>query len=174
MRVNPNVDAHTHAKITTGTYENKFGIALERVERVYERASKMKHLRLRGLQMHIGSQLTEVGPFAQAIEKVSGLALRLKERHGIEFFSIGGGLGIVYEQALASGQDAWWKTGAGRHILTPETYAARLVPLLRPLGLRIVVEPGRFIVGNAGNSWSRACNMSNKQTTSVSSSWTPR
>jgi diaminopimelate decarboxylase len=150
VRVNPDVDAHTHAKITTGTYENKFGIALEAIEEVYARASKMKHLRLRGLQMHIGSQLTEVEPFVQAIKKVSGLALRLKKRYGIEFFSIGGGLGIVYEQALASGNEAWWKSAAARHILTPETYAAHLVPLLQPLGLRIVIEPGRFIVGNAG------------------------
>jgi diaminopimelate decarboxylase len=150
VRVNPDVDAHTHAKITTGTYENKFGIALERVEKVYARAARMKHLRLRGLQMHIGSQLTEVGPFVQAVQKVGGLARTLARRHGIEFFSIGGGLGIVYDHALASGEPAWWKTAAGRHILTPESYAQHLVPLLQPLGLRIVIEPGRFIVGNAG------------------------
>ena len=63
VRVNPNVEAHTHKKITTGTYENKFGIAFEQIEGVYARASKLKHLRLRGLQMHIGSQITEVSPF---------------------------------------------------------------------------------------------------------------
>src|ERR1700749_3946077 len=63
VRVNPNVDAHTHAKITTGTYENKFGIAFEEIEGVYARASKLKNLRLRGLQMHIGSQITETTPF---------------------------------------------------------------------------------------------------------------
>ena len=67
VRVNPNVDAHTHAKITTGTYENKFGIQFEHVEGVYARASKLKNLRLRGLQMHIGSQLTDVKPYELAV-----------------------------------------------------------------------------------------------------------
>ena len=149
VRVNPNVDAHTHAKITTGTYENKFGIAFEQIEGVYARASKLKNLRLRGLQMHIGSQLTAVAPFEQAVRKVMPLVQRLQQRHGLEFFSIGGGLGIVYQPALASGAAAWWQK-AGKNILTPEKYAARLVPLLRPLGLRILIEPGRFISGNAG------------------------
>ena len=149
VRVNPNVDAHTHAKITTGTYENKFGIVFEQVEGVYARARRLKHLRLRGLQMHIGSQLTTVAPFAQAVRKVIPLVQRLQRRHGLEFFSIGGGLGIVYQPALASGAAAWWQT-EGKMILTPASYAARLVPLLQPLGLRILMEPGRFISGNAG------------------------
>ena len=150
VRVNPNVEAHTHKKITTGTYENKFGIAFEDIEGVYARASKLKHLRLRGLQMHIGSQITEVSPFEQAVHKVLPLVARLKAKHGLEFFSVGGGLGIVYEPALASGSAAWWKTAPGRRILTPQKYAARLLPLLKPLGLRILIEPGRFISGNAG------------------------
>jgi diaminopimelate decarboxylase len=149
VRVNPDVEAHTHAKITTGTYENKFGIAFEQVEEVYARAAKLKNLRLRGVQMHIGSQITNVTPFEKAVRKAVPLVRRLKERHGIEFFSIGGGLGIIYQPALASGVPAWWKT-AGRHFLTPQKYAARLVPLLRPLGLRVLMEPGRFISGNAG------------------------
>src|SRR5580700_8074870 len=96
VRVNPNVEAHTHKKITTGTYENKFGVAFEAIEGVYARASKLKHLRLRGLQMHIGSQITGVAPFEQAVRKVLPLVHQLKEKHGLEFFSIGGGLGIVY------------------------------------------------------------------------------
>jgi diaminopimelate decarboxylase len=150
VRVNPNVAAHTHAKITTGTYENKFGIAFEQIEGVYARAAKLKNLRLRGLQMHIGSQLTDVAPFEQAVRKVLPLVRRLAERHGLEFFSIGGGLGIVYQPALASGAAGWWKMPDARNILTPATYAARLVPLLQPLGLKILLEPGRFISGNAG------------------------
>ncbi len=150
VRVNPNVDAGTHAKITTGTYENKFGIAFEEVEGVYARAAKLKHLRLRGIQMHIGSQLTSVRPFETAVRKVLALVGKLKERHGFEFFSIGGGLGIIYQPALASGDATWWRSPAAKDILTPATYAARLVPLLQPLGLRILLEPGRFIVGNAG------------------------
>ena len=150
LRVNPNVDAHTHAKITTGTYENKFGIAFEQIEGVYARASKLKNLRLRGFQMHIGSQLTAVKPFEDAVRKVLPLVTRLKAKHGLEFFSIGGGLGIVYDPALASGSAAWWKSTAAKNILTPQKYADRLLPLLKPLGLRILLEPGRFISGNAG------------------------
>ncbi|HHY86330.1 MAG TPA: diaminopimelate decarboxylase [Verrucomicrobia bacterium] len=150
VRVNPNVAARTHAKITTGTYENKFGIAYEQVEGVYERASRLKHLHLRGVQMHIGSQITTVEPFEQAVSKMLPLVQRLHRRHGLEFLSIGGGIGIVYEPALASGRPGWWKTSAAKNILTPRKYADRLVPLLKDVGLRILMEPGRFIAGNAG------------------------
>ena len=150
VRVNPDVAAGTHKKITTGTYENKFGIAFEQVEALYARASKLKNLRLRGLQMHIGSQITTAAPFEQAVRKVRPLVTRLKTKYGLEFFSIGGGLGIVYQPALASGPSAWWKSAPAKNILTPQKYATRLVPLLQPLGLRVLIEPGRFISGNAG------------------------
>ena len=150
VRVNPNVAAGTHAKITTGTYENKFGIAFELVEDVYARASRLKNLRLRGLQMHIGSQLTEVKPFESAVRKVVPLAEKLAAKYPFEFFSIGGGLGIVYQPALASGGADWWQTPKAKDILTPAKYAATLMPLLKPLNLRILIEPGRFIAGNAG------------------------
>ena len=150
VRVNPNIDAHTHAKITTGTYENKFGIAFEEVAAVYARASKLKNLRLRGIQMHIGSQLTQVEPFRLAVEKMLPLVKKLAKKHAFEFFSIGGGIGIVYDHALESGAAAWWQTAAAKDIITPASYAAALVPLLKPLGLRILVEPGRYIVGTAG------------------------
>ena len=150
VRVNPNVDAGTHAKITTGTYQNKFGIAYEQVEGVYARASKLKNLWLRGVQMHIGSQLTQVKPFELAVRKVLPLVEKLAATYDFEFFSIGGGLGIIYNSALQSGAQDWWKSPTARNILTPASYAATLVPLLQPLGLRILIEPGRFIVGNAG------------------------
>ena len=78
------------------------------------------------------------------------LARRLADKYRLEFLSIGGGLGIVYQPALASGQDAWWHSRAAKNILTPQKYAGRLVPLLKPLGLKILLEPGRFISGNAG------------------------
>ena len=145
------MEAYTHAKITTGTYENKFGIAFEQIEGVYARAGKLKNLRLRGLQMHIGSQVTKaVSPFEKAVKKVLPLVKKLQDKYALEFFSIGGGLGIVYQPALASGAAAWWKSSAAKNILTPQKYAARLVPLLKPLGLKILLEPGRFISGNAG------------------------
>ena len=150
VRVNPNVDAGTHAKITTGTYENKFGIAFEQVAGVYARASKLKNLRLRGLQMHIGSQLTQVKPFELAVKKVVPLVKKLASKYDFEFFSIGGGLGIVYNPALESGSRNWWQQPKAKNILTPKSYAETLVPLLTPLKLRILLEPGRFMVGNAG------------------------
>jgi diaminopimelate decarboxylase len=150
VRVNPNVDAGTHAKITTGTYENKFGIAFEKVEGVYARASKLKNIWLRGVQMHIGSQLTDVKPFELAVSKVIPLVEKLKNRHKLEFFSIGGGIGIIYRDALASGSPEWWQKPAAKKIITPTMYAGRLVKLLQPLGLRILMEPGRFISGNSG------------------------
>lgn len=150
VRVNPNVDAGTHAKITTGTYENKFGIAFEEVDGVYARASKLKNLRLRGLQMHIGSQLTDVEPFEAAVRKVVPLAKTLSARYGFDFFSIGGGLGIMYKSAMESAARDWWESPHAQNILTPKRYAETLVPLLQPLALRILIEPGRFIVGNAG------------------------
>jgi diaminopimelate decarboxylase len=150
VRINPDVDAHTHCKITTGTYQTKFGIQLEDVERTYARAATLPYLRLLGIQMHIGSQLTETRPYELAVKKVLPLVGRLAVRHGLEFFSIGGGLGIVYDHALASGSPAWWKSAPARGIMTPARYAERLLPLLKPLGLKILVEPGRFIVGNAG------------------------
>ena len=150
VRVNPNVDAGTHAKITTGTYANKFGIAFEQVEGVYARASKLKNIRLRGVQMHIGSQLTQVKPFELAVKKVIPLVAKLAKKYDFEFFSIGGGLGIIYNPALASGSSEWWQSPQAKDLLTPARYAKTLVPLLQPLGLRILIEPGRFIVGNAG------------------------
>jgi len=149
-RINPNVSAHTHAKITTGTYQDKFGVAFEQIAALYSRARRLKNVRLRGLQMHIGSQMTEVGPIERAVKKILPLVRELAGAHGLEFLSIGGGIGIVYRPALESGSEAWWKTSAGNKILTPQKYAAHLVPLLAPLGLKVLIEPGRFICGNAG------------------------
>jgi diaminopimelate decarboxylase len=98
--------------------------------------------------MHIGSQITQVKPFAAAVRKMLPLVKMLKAKHGIEFFDIGGGMGIVYTPALESGQRAWWK--GGKLPMTPADYAKAVVPLLKNLGLKILIEPGRFIVGNAG------------------------
>lgn len=150
VRVNPNVEAGTHKKITTGTYENKFGIAFEEILPIYRKASKLRNLHLRGLQFHIGSQITQVTPFEEAVRKVAPLLQELKALHGIEFFSLGGGLGIVYRDALASGNEAWWRGAEGRATATPIKYAEKVLPVLKPLGLRILLEPGRFISGNAG------------------------
>lgn len=152
VRVNPNVDAKTHKYISTGKSENKFGVDFEKIEGLYERAaSELKHIRLRGLQMHIGSQLTSVSPFVEAVEKVKPLVTRLKEKHGIEFWSIGGGIGIIYRESLESGSQDWWTAKSDEERpLTIDQYGRELVPRLKGLGLKILLEPGRLIVGNAG------------------------
>jgi diaminopimelate decarboxylase len=151
LRVNPDVDAHTHEYISTGSHENKFGIALDRVGAVYEQAAKMQHVAIVGVQMHIGSQIAEAKPFASAIEKVAPIARELKSRYGIKFLSIGGGMGIVYRRALESGSGKWWHDHSGESsAFSVRDYAEAIVPPLRELGVRILVEPGRFLVGNAG------------------------
>ncbi len=151
LRVNPNVDAKTHKYISTGKSENKFGIDFDQIEALYQTtADEMPGVSLRGLQMHIGSQLTTVAPFIEAIKKVGPLVEKLKAAHGIEFFSIGGGVGIVYDQALDSAKSDWWDKEAEELPLTIDAYASQIVPLLAPLKLKIMLEPGRLIVGNAG------------------------
>ena len=151
FRVNPNVDAKTHKYISTGKSENKFGVDFEFIAEAYEKAFSLPNLKLKGLQMHIGSQLTSVSPFVEAVEKVAPLATQLKETYEIEFFSIGGGIGIIYDEALVSGTESWWTSQPEEtRPLTPEQYSAAIRPLLDPLDLKILFEPGRFIAGNAG------------------------
>jgi diaminopimelate decarboxylase len=156
LRVNPDVETQTHQYISTGKSENKFGIALERVAQVYERASKMPAITVRGVQTHIGSQITEAAPFVAAIEKLAPLVSELKSKYAIEFFSVGGGLGIVYESSVASGSVDWW-TSQRSHPLTIQQYVDAILPPLTRLGLRILLEPGRLLVGNAGILLTRVC-----------------
>jgi diaminopimelate decarboxylase len=155
LRVNPDVDAGTHRYISTGQSKNKFGIALDRVAEVYQQAARMPNIALRGVQMHIGSQITEAAPFVEAIAKVTPLILELKEQFALEFFSVGGGIGIVYESSLASGSGDWWSEkdrvrATATLPLTIHDYAAAILPPLRAIGLRVLLEPGRLLVGNAG------------------------
>ena len=151
LRVNPDVDPHTHKYISTGSHENKFGIALADAPRIYERAAKMANINIVGVQMHIGSQIIEAGPFAAAISKVAPLVRDLKSKYKIEFFSIGGGMGIIYKRALESGSGKWWHDHGGEpSAFSVRDYANAIVPPLRDLGVRVLVEPGRFLVGNAG------------------------
>ena len=151
LRVNPDVDPHTHQYISTGSQENKFGIALDQVRAVYERAARMSNIEIVGVQMHIGSQITEAKPFASAIEKVAPLVRDLKSKYAIKFFSIGGGMGIIYRRALESGSGKWWHDhGSEPSAFSVRDYADAIVPPLRDLGIRVLVEPGRFLIGNAG------------------------
>lgn len=148
LRVNPDVEADTHKYISTGKSENKFGVSIDRIEQVYKAASRLKNVRLRGVQIHIGSQITKSKPFSDAVTKMVSVVENLKGRYGLEFFSIGGGVGIVYQDSLKSGEASWWD--AKSVPLTIDAYAKAVIPLLQPLGLRILLEPGRFLVGNAG------------------------
>ncbi len=151
LRVNPNVDAGTHAYVSTGRSENKFGIALHRVPQVYERAAALPNIQIRGIHMHIGSQITAAAPFAEAIAKVAPVVRELKEKHALEFFSVGGGMGIIYRHALASGSGKWWHKHDGEpSAFSVADYRDAIVPPLSQLDLRVLIEPGRFLVGNAG------------------------
>ena len=147
LRVNPDVDPHTHEYISTGSRENKFGIALDRVAAVYERAAKMRNIEIVGVQMHIGSQIAEAKPFASAIKKVAPIVRELKSKYGIKFFSIGGGMGIIYQRALESGSGKWWHDhGSESSAFSVRDYAEAIVPPLRELEHS---DPGR--------AWSFSC-----------------
>jgi diaminopimelate decarboxylase len=156
IRVNPDVDAKTHAKITTGTSANKFGIPLKQAGAAFEAASKYPHIAIKGIQTHIGSQITEVRPFVETLDKLGPLAVDLRQRYGISYISIGGGIGVVYRDALASGPFSWWETQPeDKRPLTPEAYGATLAPALAAIGLKVLLEPGRSMVANAGVLLSR-------------------
>jgi diaminopimelate decarboxylase len=160
LRVNPDIDPHTHQYISTGSQENKFGIALDQVRAVYERAARMSNIEIVGVQMHIGSQITDATPFASAIEKVAPLVRELKSKYAIKFFSIGGGMGIIYRRALESGSGKWWRDhgpACAGSAFSVGDYAEAIVPPLRDLGIRTLVEPGRFLIGNAGVLLTRVC-----------------
>ena len=153
LRANPDVDPRTHKYVSTGSRENKFGIALDEIGAVYDRAAKMRNIEIVGVQMHIGSQITDAEPFASAIRKVAPVVHELKSKYRIKFFSIGGGMGIIYRRAFESGSGKWWHDhgpACAGSAFSVQDYAKATVPPLRSMGLRILVEPGRFLVGNAG------------------------
>ena len=140
VRVNPDVDAATHPYISTGLKQNKFGVPVTRARALYQRAHALPSLEIVGLDCHIGSQLTQTQPFADAIARLVGLIVSLREAGiPIRSLDLGGGLGIPYE--------------AGAAIPSPVEYAAAVGKALLPLShldLTIICEPGRVIVGNAG------------------------
>jgi len=138
VRINPDVDAETHAKISTGKSENKFGIPAERAHAVYGRIAALPHLKAVGVDMHIGSQITKMAPFDSAFALLAALVQDLRaEGHDIRHIDVGGGLGIPYELDEAAPPD-------------PVAYANVVKRHLAGLGAEIVLEPGRLIVGNAG------------------------
>ncbi|PSL20199.1 diaminopimelate decarboxylase [Shimia abyssi] len=138
VRVNPDVDAKTHAKIATGKSENKFGIPISRARDVYAHAASLKGLKVIGIDVHIGSQLTELEPFELAYNKVAELTEQLRaDGHEITRLDLGGGLGIPYERSNSAPP-------------LPVEYGAMIKRVLGPQGCEIEIEPGRLIAGNAG------------------------
>ncbi len=138
LRVNPDVDARTHAKIATGKSENKFGIPISRAPAVYARAATLEGLEVVGIDVHIGSQLTDLAPFEQAYTKVAELTGILRaEGHDIRRLDLGGGLGIPYSRSNQAPP-------------LPTEYGALIKRTLGHLGCEIEIEPGRLIAGNAG------------------------
>jgi diaminopimelate decarboxylase len=137
LRVNPDVDPKTHMYITTGKKESKFGMDCDRARAAARMIETLPQIELVGLHMHIGSQILDVQPFAEAVRRVSVLCEEMKKAHaGFQYMDIGGGLGIGYKP----GEDG----------MNPASFAAAVLPLLAKTGLKTVMEPGRFLVGNAG------------------------
>jgi diaminopimelate decarboxylase len=138
VRVNPDVDAKTHAKIATGKSENKFGIPISRAREVYAHAASLPGLKVIGIDVHIGSQLTQLEPFELAYQKVAELTEQLRaDGHDIRRLDLGGGLGIPYERSNEAPP-------------LPTEYGALIKRTLGHLGCEIEIEPGRLIAGNAG------------------------
>ena len=139
LRVNPDIDPATHPYISTGLEKNKFGVPIKNALEFYMRASKMENIEIVGVHEHIGSQLTELAPFREALEKVLALIERLREAGiRLRYLDLGGGLGIRYGEP------------EGETPPEPGALAKNLLPLLKGRGLTVIVEPGRSIVGNAG------------------------
>ncbi|MEJ0027934.1 MAG: diaminopimelate decarboxylase [Rhizomicrobium sp.] len=138
IRVNPDVDARTHAKITTGTAETKFGIPWSRAREAYRLAASLSGIAVVGIDVHIGSQIVELEPFAQAFQKVVDLAALLRaDGHTISRLDLGGGLGVPYVTDNAPPPD-------------PSAYGALATRITKDLGCRLILEPGRLIAANAG------------------------
>ena len=136
LRVNPDVDPQTHPHISTGLRENKFGIDVEGSLAVYRRAAKLKHLEIKGVSCHIGSQVTKISPFIDALERIKELVRRLREEGiAIRYLDLGGGLGITYDQETPP---------------PPAEYARAIIDASRDMDCTFIFEPGRVIVGNAG------------------------
>jgi diaminopimelate decarboxylase len=136
IRVNPDVDPRTHPYISTGLKKNKFGIAIERALVEYRAAAKLPNVRIVGVDCHIGSQITQLSPFVDAVRRVRELVLALREEGiGVRYIDIGGGLGIPYNDETPP---------------HPDEYGAAIIDILGSLGATLLLEPGRAIAGNAG------------------------
>ena len=136
LRINPDVDADTHKHITTGKKENKFGLAIDKAMEFFTEAAAMPNLKVEGVHAHIGSQIVSTWPYVESIGKLVSLITDLRDAGiNIDTLNIGGGLGIIYSEETPS---------------TAQAFAEAILPLVESSGCRLVLEPGRFIIGNAG------------------------
>jgi len=136
LRVNPDVDPHTHKHISTGLKQNKFGIETERAMEIYSRFRKYRHLEMAGVDCHIGSQMVEMEPILKAMTRLVELVKRLKGMGlGIRYLDLGGGLGITYQNESPP---------------PPSRYAQEIINFARDIDCKLILEPGRVLVGNAG------------------------
>lgn len=136
FRINPDVCAQTHAKISTGKAENKFGVPISKADIAYKRAAELPGIKIQGVDVHIGSQLTQLAPFSEAFSRIASLVEQLRQAgHSINVIDIGGGLGIDYQ---------------GEDLPSKQAYADIVQQTLGHLQCKIVIEPGRSLLGNAG------------------------
>jgi len=136
LRINPDIDAKTHAKTTTGTKENKFGIDLSEAEKIIGQSARYSHIDLCGLHVHLGSPIYTVDPYVRALRKVLSFVQNCRSKGlDIEYVNVGGGYCISY---------------TGEKVIRPKDYAAKILPLVKEMQCNLVMEPGRFIVGNSG------------------------
>ena len=136
IRVNPDVNAKTHPKITTGMAKNKFGVPVDETILLFEQARDLENLEIKGVSCHIGSQLTELAPFADTIQRMAALINKLRaDGHTVEILDLGGGLGITYDHEIPP---------------LPNEYADALRETISSLDVQLILEPGRVVVGNAG------------------------
>lgn len=136
VRINPDVDPGTHKYLKTGKKQSKFGLEMENAYEVYEAVNAMPNVAAKGIQMHIGSQITDAAPYVESLEKMVPFSERVRKIcPGVEYLDIGGGMGIVYTNETPA---------------TADDFAKAVLPLVKETGLKLIVEPGRFIAGNAG------------------------
>ncbi|MFH1479305.1 MAG: diaminopimelate decarboxylase [Candidatus Omnitrophota bacterium] len=136
LRINPDVKPKTHKYITTGHKENKFGIDMKEARSIFLKRKEFKNLDINGIHIHIGSQIVDVKPFIKAIKKIRSFISDLRKNNiDVKWFNIGGGLGIIY---------------SGERPQTAEEYARKITPILKGMNVDVILEPGRFIVGNSG------------------------
>lgn len=136
LRINPEIEPETHRHIATGKKGTKFGLSFKQAKEIFSKSQELKNIKIEGLHMHIGSQITSIRPYEEALNKMADFIEELKQKNiSVQWLNIGGGMGIIYKEETPP---------------TPSEFAKRILPILRKTECKLIIEPGRFIVGNAG------------------------